>query len=386
MSEAPVAVTALGADAWKRVGRLLVVRLDNLGDVLMATPALAALRAGLPGARIALLASPSGAAAVPFLPDVDEAIVFSAPWVKRGASEAGGPTGAAEAQLVARLAAARFDAAVILTTCTQSALAAALVCRMAGIGLRLAHCRENPYELLTNWVPDRDVVADGMRHEVARQLDLVASVGFTGSDRRLRFAVRAADRQSVAARLQRAGLPRPGSYLVVHPGASAESRRYPARSFGAAAGRIARRTGRTVVLSGGADDRALVEEVRQAMQAPAVSLAGQLGLGELAALIEGAGVLVANNSGPAHLAAAVGTPVVDLYALTNPQHTPWLVPARVLNHPVPCRNCLKSRCPLGHHDCLRLVDPEDVAAAALDLLAARPSVGTSGIPIAQPLR
>jgi len=102
---------------------------------------------------------------------------------------------------------------------------------------------------------------------------------------------------------------------------------------------------------------------------PAISLAGQLDLGELAALIDAADVLVANNSGPAHLAAALATPVVDLYALTNPQHTPWLVPARVLNHPVPCRNCLKSRCPEGHHDCLRRVAPEDVAGAAIELLA-----------------
>jgi ADP-heptose:LPS heptosyltransferase len=79
-------------------------------------------------------------------------------------------------------------------------------------------------------------------------------------------------------------------------------------------------------------------------------------------------VLITNNSGPAHLAAAVATPVVDLYALTNPQHTPWLVPARVLNHDVPCRNCLKSVCPQGHHDCLRRVAPERVADAAMELL------------------
>jgi ADP-heptose:LPS heptosyltransferase len=71
------------------------------------------------------------------------------------------------------------------------------------------------------------------------------------------------------------------------------------------------------------------------------------------------------------MAAALGTPVVDLYALTNPQHTPWLVPARVLNHDVPCRNCLKSVCPQGHHDCLAKVPSEEVAAAALSLIQQR---------------
>jgi hypothetical protein len=66
--------------------------------------------------------------------------------------------------------------------------------------------------------------------------------------------------------------------------------------------------------------------------------------------------------------------VVDLYALTNPQHTPWKVRSRVLNRDVPCRNCLKSVCPMGHHDCLRLVEPAEVAQAALELMGPGPGV------------
>lgn len=355
---------------WRRVERLLVVRLDNLGDVLMATPAIAALRAGLPSARITLLASPSGAAALPFLADVDDVIPFAAPWVKPAGTLTDDALGRIEADLVLSLAAARFDAAVIFTTCTQSVLPAALLCRMAGIRLRLGHCRENPYGLLTDWIADTEVVADDMRHEVVRQLELVERVGFRIGDERLRFGVPRSAHDAVAARLARAGVAPHAPYIVIHPGATAESRRYPAALFGAAAARIARETGATIVLSGAAQDRSLVEEVRAAMAAPALSLAGQLDLGELAALIAGAELLVANNSGPAHIAAALGTPVVDLYALTNPQHTPWQVPARILNHPVPCRNCLKSVCPMGHHDCLRRVDPAEVAQAALQLLAA----------------
>src|SRR5690606_17364106 len=88
-------------------------------------------------------------------------------------------------------------------------------------------------------------------------------------------------------------------------------------------------------------------------------------------LLSEARLLVANNTGPVHMAAALGTPVVDLYALTNPQHTPWQVPARVLSHDVPCRNCLKSVCPLGHNDCLRGIEPPAVATAALELMALR---------------
>ena len=113
----------------------------------------------------------------------------------------------------------------------------------------------------------------------------------------------------------------------------------------------------------------LVSFIRGRMAQPARSLAGELVLAELAALVREADLLVTNNTGPAHIAAAVGTPVVDLYALTNPQHTPWQVRSRVLFHDVPCRYCYKSECPAGHHDCLRGVPPETVAAAACELLA-----------------
>src|SRR5205814_7161205 len=105
-----------------------------------------------------------------------------------------------------------------------------------------------------------------------------------------------------------------------------------------------------------------------AMEVPSMSLAGQITLGELAALLELAPLLIANNTGPVHVAAAVGTAVVDLYALTNPQHTPWMVPHRVLNHDVPCKYCYRSVCPEGHHNCLALVTPDSVVRAARELM------------------
>jgi ADP-heptose:LPS heptosyltransferase len=101
-----------------------------------------------------------------------------------------------------------------------------------------------------------------------------------------------------------------------------------------------------------------------------VSLAGELDLPALAAALEAACVVVANNSLAAHLAAAVGTPVCDLYALTNPQHTPWGVAQRVLSRDVACRWCFKSICPQGHHRCLAGVTPAEVVGAVRELAAA----------------
>jgi len=363
------------AARWRAARHLLLVRLDNLGDLLMTTPALAAVRATLPAARLTLLTSPSGVALAPHLAGLDAAIAFDAPWVRsaRTGREESSP-GGEELALVERLRALRIDAAIVFTVCTQSALPSALLCRLAGIPLRLAYSRENPYDLLSDWVPETDVLGDGMRHEVARQLALVGRVGFHTADERLRFSYAVEDVARLQRAMQEAGLDPLRPYFVVHPGASAASRRWPAERFGLAAEEIARASGCVAVFTGDAAESDCVEAARAPMSAPSVSLAGRLGLGELGALIAGAELLVSNNTGPAHLAAALDTPVVDLYALTNPQHTPWKARSRVLNHDVPCRNCLQSQCPEGHHDCLRGVAAQEVVRASLELMGPGPGV------------
>ena len=355
MSAAPV--------DWQAARRILCVRLDSLGDVLMCTPAMRALRKAMPGRHLTLLASPAGAAVAPFVPEIDEVIVHEAPWMKDG-SIAPREAGLA---LVDPLAARAFDAAVIFTTYTQSALPAALLCHLAGIPLRLAHCRENPYRLLSDWVPDPDP-APLVRHEVQRQLDLVKRVGCTPVDLGLSFVPRAADHAAAADCLRGAGVDPGRPWVLLHPGASAASRRYPPELWAQAIALLVAATGLPLVLSGRAAEVPLVEDIRRRARVPTHSLAGQLALGELGAALQMAAVAVTNNSGPAHIAAAVGTPLVDLYALTNPQHTPWGVRSRVLFHDVPCRFCLKSTCPQGHHGCLAGVAPERVVDAVLDLL------------------
>jgi lipopolysaccharide heptosyltransferase II len=353
------------SEPWRRARNVLCVRLDAMGDVLMTTPALRAVRESARDRRVTLLTSPSGAEAAALTPWADEAIVYDAPWMKATA-----PRSHPEPDLafIERLGRARFDAAVIFTVYSQNPLPAALLCYLAGIPLRLAHCRENPYQLLTDWVaepePDRLV-----RHEVRRQLDLVSAVGFRAVDERLTIRIPDRARRCVDARLAGLGLGAVAPWVAIHPGSTAPSRRYPPEGFAEVARRLVLDHGLPVVFTGGPSERDEIDAIRDAMAgAPSVSLAGELDLAELGALIARATLLISNNTGPVHVAAAVGTPVVDLYALTNPQHTPWGVPHRVLNHDVPCKYCYKSICPEGHHHCLRLVRPEQVVDAAIELL------------------
>jgi lipopolysaccharide heptosyltransferase II len=358
---------------WQQARRILCVRLDSLGDVLMCTPAMRALRKAVPGRRLTLLGSPSGVAAQPFIPELDDAIAWEAPWSKF-ATAAAQPHGSGLA-LVATLAARAFDAAVIFSTYTQSALPAALLCQLAGIPLRLAHCRENPYGLLTDWIPDPEP-ATLVRHEVQRQLALVQRVGCRSAEPGLSFVPRPADVEAARMRLGAAGVDPDRPWILVHPGASAAARRYPPGHWAQVLRLLAQGPRLPLVFTGSAAEAELVDGIQFASAVPAASLAGRLSLGELGAAIRLAAVAVTNNTGPAHVAAAVGTPVVDLYALTNPQHTPWNVRSRVLFHDVPCRFCYKSTCPQGHQACLTGVAPERVAAAVNELLGTLRPRGT----------
>jgi lipopolysaccharide heptosyltransferase II len=343
---------------WEDAEHILCVRLDTFGDVLMTGPAMRALRESRPGRRITLLTSPAGAAVAGLMPEVDEVVVYEAPWMK-------GLDPPQDAAIVGTLRAFAFDAAVVFTVFDQSPLPAALVCHQAGIPLRLAHCREKPYALLTDWVPEPEP-EHPVRHEVRRQLDLVAAVGSTARDERLAIDVPAAARERV-----RPLLPDAGRWAVIHPGGTAPSRRYPIELWAEVCHALAREHGIELVATGDEADRELAGALPGAC-----SLAGRLSLGELAALLDEAPLLLSGNTGPVHLAAAVGTPVVDLYALTNPQHTPWMVESRVLSHDVPCRWCYGSVCREGHHLCLRGVAPAEVVEAALELSFLADPMGT----------
>ena len=352
-------------EVWRRARRIVCVRTDNLGDVLMTTPALRALKQARPDRHLTLLTSRAGAAAAACVPEIDECIVYDAPW----ASHADDPGHAGDAALLARLRDGAYDAAVIFTVFSQSPLPAAMLLRQAGIDTVAAHCRENPYRLISDRLVEPET---GMpsRHEVQRQLDLVAALGARCSDTRLSLRIDEAARQGIAARLNRAGIADYRPWLLVHPGASAASRRYPPELYASALRLLREETGLPIVFGGTRDERPTIDAIRAALGARGtLSLAGELDFAECAAAIAGASVLISNNSGPVHVAAATGTPVVDLYALTNPQHTPWRVASRVLSHDVDCRWCYRSICVSGHHDCLRGVQPRAVADAALQLLA-----------------
>jgi len=353
--EHPAALAGPPID-WAALRRILVVRPYNLGDVVLSGPALRALRRAAPRARLDLLAAPAGAAVAPLLPEVGEVLVASVSWQQLDPAAVPAEEDLA---LLDRIRAGRYDAAVLLTSFTQSPWPAAQLCRLAGVPVRVGTSKEFGGAALTHWVPS----PPDELHQVDRALRVLARVGVPPVDGRLRLVV--PDEARAAGRRVLAQHGVTGPYAVLLPGASCSSRRYPVDRFAEVAGLLAA-AGLPVLVSGTAAESEPVSRV--AGNRPGVLAAGgELDVPALAAALAGARVVVCNNSGGAHLADAVGVPAVVLFAGTEQpeQFRPRAVPAAVLTVPTPCAPCRQLRCPYGL-ECLDLA-PERVAREALRL-------------------
>jgi lipopolysaccharide heptosyltransferase II len=353
---------------WSRAQRILAIRLDNLGDVLVTTPALHAIKQSLPHVELTLLASEVGAQVGHLNPDLDDVIVYQAPWMDPWHKLP--QDSQREQRMIETLRARHFDAAIIFTSFRQSSLPAAYLCYLADIPLRAAASIDGPGSLLTT----RHKHPERMMHEVERGLDLTAALGITTRERDLVLKVPEEARRSVADLLATYGLQHDHPFVVVHPGCSMPARTYPWDMYAGVIDLLVQRQSTTVFLTGMEDERELVERILNSVQPEfqpsVIPLAGVLPFPAFCALIEAADLTITNNTGPMHISAAVKTPVVALFALTNPpeQWGPWRVPHRQLYHDVACRICYSRICPYGH-ECLRLVTPDIVVDAATSLLS-----------------
>ena len=338
----------------------LVVRLDSAGDVLLSGPAVRAVAAG--ATRVTYLCGPQGRAAAGLLPGIDDIIVHRAPWID---PEPEPVSRAAITALIDDLAGRDIDAAVILSSWHQSALPTALVLRMAGVRTIAAVSEDYPGSLLDV----RHAVDDDI-HEVLRSLSTVGTLGFRlpeGDDGRLRL-------RPLPAR------PAPDQpYTVVHPGASVPARAWsPTANADLVDALVA--CGRQVVVTGSPDEAGLAAFVAGRPRPGVVDLGGGTDLAGLAGVLAGADAVVVGNTGPAHLAAAVGTPVVSLFAPTVPSSrwAPWGVPSVLLGQQdIPCAGCRARVCPVAGHPCLSSV-PVEAVVEAVDRLSAPLAVGPVG--------
>lgn len=349
--------------------RALVVRLDSDGDVLLAGPAIRAVAAGAD--EVIAVVGPRGRQAAGLLPGVDAVAVWRCAWVD---AEPPPVTREDTAALVDALAALDADEAVVLTSFHQSPLPTALVLRLAGVPRITAASVDYPGSLLDVRLRPGDPALDTTVDlpddlpEAERAREIAERAGYPpapGDDGRLAVTVDDDARREAADVLAAHDVT--GDYVVLHPGASVPARAWsPYRAAEGVAALAA--AGHRVVVTGAPGEAALTAEVAGR---EGVDLGGRTGFGALAAVLAGARAVVVGNTGPAHLAAAVGVPVVSLFA-------PVVPPERWAPHGVrrillgdqgaACRGTRARKCPVPGHPCLDSVRGEDVVDAVARLI------------------
>jgi heptosyltransferase-2 len=332
--------------------RNILVRATNwLGDAVMNTPALGAIRETFPTARITVLANPLVAQLLASHDGVDEVMVYDRQGTHAGL---GG-----KLRLAGELRARRFDLAILL----QDAFDAALIAALAGIPRRLGNNSDGRALLLTHGFAHREGAVDC--HHVDNYLRMLAFFGINGSTKCLHLRTTVVEDAAMAKLLAGSGIGPDDFVLGVNPGATYGSakRWYPER-FAVVARELGVTWRAKVVITGGPTEAGMAGEIAAALDGACLNMAGKTDVRQLMALIKRCNFFISNDSGPMHIAAAFHVPLVAVFGSTDHRTTyPYADNAVVVRKETDCAPCLKRECPTDHR-CMTAVTAEDVVAAA----------------------
>ncbi|MFQ3582291.1 glycosyltransferase family 9 protein [Chloracidobacterium validum] len=342
--------------------RPVLVRLRSIGDTVLMTPLLSALKAWRPNLPIAVVTEPLAAPLLEPHPLVDELLVI--PRARRGLVGLG-----ERARSIGVLRAGKFDIAFNL----HGGTTAAWLMRLAGIPQRVGYALPNTRWLLTQVAPPpTEIWQKPTIHCVEQQLGLLKMVGVplpTPLPRTKLYCAPKA-RAAVAARLRQAGVS--GPYAVVHPAAAFPSKQWAASHFAETMAHLARRGLQPVVIVGPGEE-AVANAIRQSLPAvPGAVFLTDLPLSETMAVIAGSALFVGNDSGPAHIAAAFERPLVVIFGSSNDRvWSPWTnAPHQVVRHRLPCVPCAGPLChAFPEPECIRRITVGEVTSAIAAVLA-----------------
>jgi ADP-heptose:LPS heptosyltransferase len=311
---------------WQDCKNILIIRPDDMGDLIMSSPAIRAVKESF-GCKITVLTTPLASEAARLIPEIDETIIATVPWVK-----ADNVFSQEElVRLTEYLSSLNFDGCIIFTVYSQNPLPSALLAWMAKIPGRLAYCRERPYNLLTDWIPDREPYSY-IIHQVERDLQLVKHIGATTNDDRIMLQILEDSCYSAEQKLKK--LVPEEDFIIVHAGVSELKRAYPFEKWVDLCRTIIADFDIPIVFTGSINEKPLTDRLHLEVGEKSYSLAGQFNIPELAAVIKKCRLFISVNTGPVHLAAGLRKPVIVLYAQSNPQHKPWRTPSKVFEFSV----------------------------------------------------
>jgi lipopolysaccharide heptosyltransferase II len=344
--------------------RILLIRLDNIGDIVMLSPAVRAIRESFPTARLTLMASPAGTQAAPLLPWIDDVITWRAVWQDVSGEIPLDPGG--ELGLVQELEKRQFGAAFIFTSFTQSPYPPAYACYLAGIPVRIGQSKEFGGSLLTHW---QKPPADS-GHQVDRNLALLETAGVPYQNRQMELVIPEQEMESASVLLQQEGIAINQPFVIAAPGASCSARRYEPDRFADMVRILCDKITLPVVIAGSQREADKIQPVLDVTEnnERVISLVGKTSVPQLAALIRSASLVIANNSASLHIADAFNRPMVILYSGSEyeSQWEPRFSPHRLLRRLTDCSPCFKFECPYAM-ECLD-IPPTEAAENVLELL------------------
>ncbi|MDP8263097.1 MAG: lipopolysaccharide heptosyltransferase II [Candidatus Ancaeobacter aquaticus] len=339
--------------------KILIVRMDRMGDVLLSTPAIHAVRKQYKDSYIAVLVRPYTVDAVKHNPDIDEVIVYDKEYAHKGMVNNIG--------FVVHLFMKRFDVALILHSTNRSVLLSFL----AGIKKRVGYDRRLKY-LLTHPIPYRK--HKGEKHEVDYSLELTVLLGvdISQATKKPLFVVSHDDEQFIGTLLQNKGIKRTDRIICIHPGASCPSKRWSFQRFREVVQHYKKRDSVRIVIIGGDEEIDTADSIAQGHEVGVINLAGVLSIGQMGAVLKHSCCLVSNDSGPVHAASALNVPVVVLFGRKNPGLSsqvwgPIGDNNIVLHKDVGCVHCLAHNCKTGFQ-CLDAITVDDVIGAVNTIL------------------
>ena len=337
--------------------KILIVRLDRIGDVLLSTPALKAVRDAYPDSHLAVMVRPYSRDIVEGNPYLDEGILYDT-----AASE---KTLVGNIKFIRLLREKKFDTAIILHPTTRSHILTA----MAGIPERIGYDRKLSF-LLTKRVPHTKQL--GLKHEIDYTLGLLRYMGIASADRTLYMPVKTESEKKIRDLFEKNGIKSGDTAVVINPCASCASKRWNAEHFAKVADGLISSHNAKIIIIAGPSDKATGDRVASLMAGPSLNLSGKTTVADVAGILRQSRLFISNDSGPVHIACAVRTPVIAIFGRSDRGLSPerWGPSGEgdiVLHKDAGCRICLAHNCERGFK-CLESITIADVLAAADTLL------------------
>lgn len=329
--------------------RILVRGTNWIGDAVMTTPALNALRTHYPDAEIVMLANPLVAQLFQFHPSVDRVIIYDRKGYHRGA--------AGFIRMIKEIRSNKFDVAFLF----QNAIEAALLALFSGVPRRAGYTTDGR-RLLLNY-PVTVTAADKLMHHTDYYCQLLSRLGVVVGEEQLLLACTEEEQQWAAATLES------DNVIAINPGAAyGSAKRWLPERFAEVADALASRYGATIVLTGGPGEKEIGCDIAAAMSAPSINMVGKTTVRQMMALLAHCRLLISNDSGPMHVASAFSVPIVAVFGSTDHTTTcPASQNVKIVRKQTDCAPCMLRQCPTDHR-CMTAISADDVVIAAFELL------------------